>query len=41
MVNNGFSIFVLSRPKDGPFRVLRWSDGSIDLNLTESGFLKT
>ena len=41
MVKNGFSIFVLSRPKDGPFRVLRWSDGSIDLNLTESGFLRT
>ena len=41
MTKNGFSIFVLSRPKDGPFRVLRWSDGSIDLNLTESGFLKT
>lgn len=41
MAKNGFSIFVLSRPKDGPFRVLRWSDGSIDLNLTESGFLKT
>ena len=41
MVKNGFSIFVLSRPKDGPFRVLRWSDGSIDLNLTETGFLRT
>ncbi len=41
MVKNGFSIFVLSRPKDGPFRVLSWSDGSIDLNLTETGFLRT
>ncbi|MAR93838.1 MAG: hypothetical protein CMA45_02020 [Euryarchaeota archaeon] len=41
MINNGFSIFVLSRPKDGPFRIVKWSDGSIDLNLTESGFLET
>ena len=41
MINNGFSIFVLTRPKDGPFRIVKWSDGSIDLNLTESGFLET
>tara|TARA_B100001250_G_scaffold398729_1_gene407313 strand:- start:1276 stop:1869 length:594 start_codon:yes stop_codon:yes gene_type:complete len=41
MISNGFSIFVLSRPKDGPFRIVKWSDGSIDLNLTESGFLET
>ena len=41
MINIGFSIFVLTRPKDGPFRVVRWSDGGIDLNLTESGYLET
>ena len=41
MIKNGFSIFVLTRPKDGPFRTVSWAGGSIDLNLTESGFIET
>lgn len=41
MIKNGFSIFVLTRPKDGPFRAVSWAGGSIDLNLTESGFIET
>ena len=41
MIKKGFSIFVLTRPKDGPFRAVSWAGGSIDLNLTESGFIET
>tara|TARA_B100001559_G_C16475676_1_gene611217 strand:- start:837 stop:1430 length:594 start_codon:yes stop_codon:yes gene_type:complete len=36
-----FSIFILTRPKDGPFRLVSWDKGSVELNLTESGFLST
>ena len=41
MIKNGFSIFVLTRPKDGQFRAFSWAGGSIDLILTERGFIQT
>jgi replicative DNA helicase len=40
MTNIGFSIFILSRPKDGPMRVISRDDEEIELKLTESGFIQ-
>lgn len=40
MTNIGFSILILSRPKDGPLRVISRGDEKIDLRLTESGFIE-
>ena len=34
----GFSIFTLSRPKDGPMRILTYQKVDHELKLTESGF---
>jgi hypothetical protein len=39
MSDIGFSIFVLTRPKDGPFRTIGWDNSNLDLKLTESGYL--
>ncbi|MDP6333260.1 MAG: hypothetical protein QF479_01340 [Candidatus Poseidoniaceae archaeon] len=41
MINSGFSIFVLTRPKDGPMRIINWNDNKINLKLTESGYIET
>ncbi|RPG76188.1 MAG: hypothetical protein CBE08_002795 [Euryarchaeota archaeon TMED248] len=38
MRENDFSIFILSRPKDGPLRELYFGDQKIELQLTEEGF---
>tara|TARA_S200000501_G_scaffold192821_1_gene181637 strand:- start:16062 stop:16658 length:597 start_codon:yes stop_codon:yes gene_type:complete len=38
MRENDFSIFILSRPKDGPLRELYFGDQKIELELTEEGF---
>jgi hypothetical protein len=41
MINSGFSIFVLTRPKDGPMRIINWNDNKINLKLTERGYIET
>lgn len=38
MRENDFSIFILSRPKDGPLRELNFEGQKIELELTEEGF---
>ncbi len=38
MVENNFSIFILSRPRDGPVRELYLEGQKIKLELTEEGF---
>jgi len=38
MKENDFSIFILSRPKDGPLRELNFGGQKIELELTEEGF---
>ncbi len=38
MRENDFSIFILSRPKDGPLRELNFGGQKIELELTEEGF---
>ena len=40
MLEYGFSIFVLSRPKDGPLRELNFGDKKLRLELTEQGFME-
>ncbi len=38
MIENDFSIFILSRPKDGPIRELYLKGQKVKLELTEEGF---
>ena len=40
MIDIGFSVYVLTRPKDGPLRTINWDDSNLDLKLTESGFIE-
>jgi hypothetical protein len=40
MIDIGFSVYLLTRPKDGPLRTINWDDSNLDLKLTESGFIE-
>ena len=39
MSEHGFSIYLLTRPKDGPNRMISWDDNEFNLKLTETGFI--
>ena len=39
MSEYGFSIYLLTRPKDGPNRMISWDDNEFNLKLTETGFI--
>lgn len=40
MSEYGFSIYLLTRPKDGPNRMISWDDNEFNLKLTETGFIE-
>lgn len=40
MLEHGFSIYLLTRPKDGPIRMISWNDNKFNLKLTETGFIE-
>ena len=40
MSGHGFSIYLLTRPKDGPNRMISWDDNDFNLKLTETGFIE-
>ena len=39
MSEHGFSIYLLTRPKDGPNRMISCNDNEFNLKLTETGFI--
>ena len=41
MEKNGFQIWTLERPKDGPFRILTMNDDRLDCRIEDEGFIQS